>query len=1296
MQSDTSSPKRSASEGPYQDSPPQSSHSRKAVHDIDANMNEQEDGATLEQPLSSSRAVNGVSGPKPMSGQEKIEAVDSLKKLPMSAGETWYVVSRAWYRRWEKACTGQVDKDGPVEEKDIGPVDNSGIIDKDGNLLTSVVEGIDVEFVPKSVWEMFTSWYGKSEHPLPRPVILRGYSRQPYLEIHVPRFRVFRITAEPDPSNSPGSPIYVSASSQFTVKELFQRFRHAVAPNESANFTVYRIESDDLEGRYCTPSQLTAAQAQKVAESDETIEASTINSGDTFAVEIQGDGSLASAEATQVTAEANSDEDKPLFGEGSDFFGRLAASAPKTQSTTSIGRTASGTSSLTMTKPSSALVTTPSTSRVKSSQEPGTLGLGNMGNTCFMNSALQCLAHTKELTDYFLTGVYQDELNPDNPLGMHGAIAEAFGALLQRIWAMNPTSTSYSPREFKQALQRFAPQFSGYQQHDSQELVAFLLDGLHEDLNRIKKKPYVEKPDWEGGGDKELVELAKKSWEGYLLRNDSVIVDLFQGQYRSTLVCPECQKVSITFDPFMYLTLPLPVKKKWRHEIYYVPWDINKPHVKVPVEINRDSSFRELRQLLARWMGSKAENLLTLEIFSHRFYKSLDDNCLCGDVSDSDTIVCFELPCPSQQSPKYKRKPGDPFIIPVFLCDITPSRQSYGRTANASLFGYPFVAVITEEQARDLDSIYAAVVERLSRWTANARHLYTWEEGPADEMEEVPITLTGFPPVNPVAEVKVNGDIVTVEEEMPEEGDIVDEKSAVVDDDIPKNGVPAGVPKITGPKKDVFNFRLQVGHNELGTGYGSYGSQHYVSWEKREEAARQATPEDPNPVLLQEGDAFFCEFDENMKAFFFGDQAVNWEHALWMRWEDFVHPEYEEARKNASEKKTRGISIQDCLAEFTREEQLGEDDLWYCPRCKKHQQATKKFDLWSIPDVLVVHLKRFSNSRMLRDKIDAFVDFPVEGLDLTDLAGERQVAKSLQAQGLDVSEFGDLDEPLVYDLYAVDEHLGGLGGGHYRAYAYNHVTNKWYHFDDSYVTPARPTDAVNQNAYLLFYKRRTNRPLGGKTHAKIEEARSKPHTSPNASQADVADDVQLPTPPDEVAPVSGMTKELLFSDLPFRGLPSPALSSSASSPPPLDDVEPPSFDDAQFDDIVQTSVDPLVFVNRAYDFPNPSSHPSPSSSNDVEVDEDERMDPWIDPFPSSQSMVPDSKIWDVNYKADEAQSPLPGSDYTPSDISPDVSASDADPVNDQIDDDFEPPDISSSHSTRKIRVLAPKSLEDDL
>lgn len=154
------------------------------------------------------------------------------------------------------------------------------------------------------------------------------------------------------------------------------------------------------------------------------------------------------------------------------------------------------------------------------------------------------VAHT------ILAGVYQDELNRDNPLGMSGAVAEAFGTTIESLWGPSSAHASYSPRQLKYTTSRFAPQFAGYGQQDSQEFIAFLLDGLHEDLNRIRKKPYIEKPDWKpGGGDHELATLGKDCWEGYKKRNDSVIVDLFQGQLMSTLVCPDCHKESITMDP---------------------------------------------------------------------------------------------------------------------------------------------------------------------------------------------------------------------------------------------------------------------------------------------------------------------------------------------------------------------------------------------------------------------------------------------------------------------------------------------------------------------------------------------------------------------------------------------------------------------------------------------------------------------------------------------------------------------------------------------------------------------------
>jgi len=157
-------------------------------------------------------------------------------------------------------------------------------------------------------------------------------------------------------------------------------------------------------------------------------------------------------------------------------------------------------------------------------QRKGLAGLSNLGNTCFMNSSLQCLCHTPSLMYSFLSGAYREDLNADNPLGLGGKLASAFAGLMSKLWQGNVLYVT--PKHFKWQLGKFAPQFGGYSQQDSQELLAFLLDGLHEDLNRIKTKPYKEEKDADGRPDEEV---AAEAWENYRARNDSVIVDKFQG-----------------------------------------------------------------------------------------------------------------------------------------------------------------------------------------------------------------------------------------------------------------------------------------------------------------------------------------------------------------------------------------------------------------------------------------------------------------------------------------------------------------------------------------------------------------------------------------------------------------------------------------------------------------------------------------------------------------------------------------------------------------------------------------------
>ncbi|XP_018044853.1 PREDICTED: ubiquitin carboxyl-terminal hydrolase 20-like isoform X4 [Atta colombica] len=186
----------------------------------------------------------------------------------------------------------------------------------------------------------------------------------------------------------------------------------------------------------------------------------------------------------------------------------------------------------------------------------GLNGLRNIGNTCFMNSVIQCLSNTRPLLEYLLNEQYLTDINTTTS-SMKGALIKAFSQVIHELWEVGGDHV-VNTTALKSQIQRFAPRFMGYSQQDAQEFLRYLLEGLHEDVNRVTTKL----PPIHGDIPDSYTDMQKavESWKRYIRSEDSTIVDVFVGQLRSSLRCTSCDHVSVTLDPFWDLSLPIPAR----------------------------------------------------------------------------------------------------------------------------------------------------------------------------------------------------------------------------------------------------------------------------------------------------------------------------------------------------------------------------------------------------------------------------------------------------------------------------------------------------------------------------------------------------------------------------------------------------------------------------------------------------------------------------------------------------------------------------------------------------------------
>ncbi|NXX77179.1 UBP4 hydrolase, partial [Urocolius indicus] len=923
-----------------------------------------------------------------------------LLATALKPGESWYLVGSRWFKQWKKYVGfDSWDMFGAGDSCLFpGPIDNSGLFDdpETQSLKEHLIDELDYVLVPTEAWNKLVAWYGciDGQQPIVRKVVEYGLFVKHYkVEVYLLELKLCECS---DPDNV----ISCHFSKADTVAAIEKEMRKL--------FNIPAEKETRLWNRYMSNTY------EQLSKLDSTVQDAGLYQGQVVLIEVKNEDGTWPGQHFLANHKLIIDYVMINVSKVSTYTSHswyLVLDTVKQQ------QKHVDCSLCCLSSRGSGFVCNSYSCRDSDSlSQPGLCGLSNLGNTCFMNSALQCLSNTPPLTEYFLEDKYEAEINQSNPLGMRGEIAEAYAELIKQIWSGRQSHVA--PRMFKTQVGRFAPQFSGYQQQDSQELLAFLLDGLHEDLNRVKKKPYLELKDANGRPDSEV---AKEAWENHRLRNDSIIVDIFHGLFKSTLVCPKCSKVSVTFDPFCYLTLPLPLRRDRLMEVTLVYADPQRRPVQYRVVVPMMGAISDLCDSLSKLSGVPAENMVVTDVYNHRFHKIFQTDEGLNHIMPKDDIFVYEVCKPSEDGSEY-------VTLSVYFREKTMRQSS--STSGTILFGQPLLISVPKHKLT-VDHLYSVILEQISRYV----------KLPLAEEYSTPCPDKGT--CNGSSGV-VEGDIEEMEHQ--DGGQEAREKLAEVDPCHSEGCMQIESARDLQPcKKQHFTFSLV---NSSGTS------------EINSIVEGKILKLNGNYCLT----VCFSSFSLHLctKCFFFlvafSAVAIDWDS-------DTRRLLYDEQEAQAFEKhgsmlqaqkKKAVVALRDCIELFTTMETLGEHDPWYCPNCKKHQQATKKFDLWSLPRILVVHLKRFSYSRYWRDKLDTVVEFPIRGLNMSEFVCDPRASS------------------YVYDLIAVSNHYGAMGVGHYTAYAKNKVNDKWYYFDDSSVSVASEDQIVTKAAYVLFYQRRNS------------------------------------------------------------------------------------------------------------------------------------------------------------------------------------------------------------------------------
>jgi ubiquitin carboxyl-terminal hydrolase 4/11/15 len=653
---------------------------------------------------------------------------------------------------------------------------------------------------------------------------------------------------------------------------------------------------------------------------------------------------------------------------------------------------------------------------------------------------------------YFTSSQYLPEINEGSVFGTNGVLVREYASLMKDLWFESQSSLFL--KQFRSMIGHIQPDWAGPGQQDAHEVVDFLLDKLHEDLNRVLRKPYTEKVEGDGTND---LDIAEKEWAKHTLRDDSIIKDLVGSQYRSQMECPTCHKVSVSFEYQQTVCLEIPRKNSRTIRIIVIPettvhstfsaesneLDVTNP-TEFAITMESHETLPQLKGALFKNLPPAAKartdhiSLLGLSEDEHvvaQDYNSTHRVYQLSHIKEDTTVVAY-LSNRENQKPAEKDEMLSCYVAHRILIKSETSGVQH------TMAGFPHELKV--EMAWSCRKLRMLIWRHASMYIRESTPLgQALKAAKMCGKEETLALHNLIMEMLPIRLVSRQGTCKIASEEYNEPKD-----ARVVVDGF-EYAANSGAPYSVNTPWANSEMLGTVLPNDRSVTIGSFAKGVKLPYLFLAIDWLGAWLEMLNFPALEH----FSQHSSAYKAF--GSQTIK----------DSTSPQ----RRGAD----GSLTLEHCLRQYTSEEQ---GQTWYCSTCKEMQEDAKKTLLFSnvhLPQILIVTLKRFEHRDMsslvgrrgagLTEKIDTFVDFPLDGLDLGPYCSNTDKTR----------EIGDT----IYDLFAVCNHYGRMGFGHYTAFARDwlmgeDLSDQWVSFDDDDVRLVNEADVKSSAAYILFYKRR--------------------------------------------------------------------------------------------------------------------------------------------------------------------------------------------------------------------------------